>query len=145
MAKSFKRKVFSKQDGDAWWSIVEPFIGKGKAIELTATSDIKELKTNPQLRYLHDIIADYLVDVLVEHGNIEASSPSLAKSWVKHYCGYGEEILLKFKGVEKRQFVEASFANASKKDLSEIIESVIRVCAFGDVIIPPCKKEVKND
>jgi hypothetical protein len=100
-----------------------------------------EPKTNPQLNWLHDIIADYLVDVLFEQGCIEAKSPHLAKFWLKEHIGYGDEVRHKIKRVEFIRFIPKSFANASKKQMGEAIEEAIRVCAFNGVIVPEPKRE----
>jgi hypothetical protein len=100
-----------------------------------------EPKTNPQLNWLHDIIADYLVDVLFEQGCIEAKSPHLAKFWLKEYIGYGDEVRFKQKGEDLIRFMPKSFAGASKKIMSEAIDAVGRVCAFNGVIVPEPKRE----
>lgn len=140
MTNKLKIIAYGTDDFDLFVEQVSPHIGKGKPVELTASSDITELKTNPQLRYLHDIIADYLVAVLFEQGCIEARSPHLAKFWLKEHIGYGDEVRFKRKGKDYIRFVDKSFANASKKQMGEAIEEVIRVCAFTGVIVPECKK-----
>lgn len=52
--------------------------------------EVKQAKTLQQIKYIHDIISDYLTAVLFEYGNIEANSIELAKIWLKEYCGYGD-------------------------------------------------------
>jgi len=146
MSKQYKIVAYGTQDFMTFIDNVRPYVGKGKPIQLVATSEIEELKTNPQLRYLHDIIEDYLVDVLFEQGCIEAKSPHLAKFWLKEYIGYGEEVRVKIRGHKFIRFNPKSFADASKKVMSEAIEAVIRVCAFAGVNVPdPIKLEANGE
>ena len=90
-------------------------------------------KTNSQLKYVHTIIDRYLTRVLFDSGNIEASSAHLSKEWIKECCGYGAVKTFKFKGVERERFLSKSFSRASAKQMSEIIDEIIRICGMVGV------------
>jgi hypothetical protein len=95
-----------------------------------------EPKTTQQLRYLHDIITDYLMPVLFDSGNIEVRNVESAKVWIKEHCGYYEEKTMKFKGKDKVVKVYKSFRDCEKPEMSKIIDAIVRVCAFVGVVIP---------
>lgn len=100
-----------------------------------------EPKTTPQLRYIHKIISNYLAPVLHDSGNIPANNPELAKCWIKEDMKYGELQCFKFKGEARNRFIYHSFADATKDQMRPIIDRVIQVCAFANVIVPEPQKE----
>lgn len=134
--RPFKYIIHNKDEIFGLTSRLKDYFDKNNKSLVFECSELEELKTNPQLRYLHDIISDYLVDVLFEVGNIEAKSPHLAKFWLKEYIGYGEEVRVKHKGNDYMRFIPKSFANASKSKMAEAIDAVVRVCAFAGVEVP---------
>jgi hypothetical protein len=126
------------KNSEDWFALnasVKEFIGV-KPFKVTITDKFKVNKTDPQRKYVHLIIKDYLTDVLYDHGNIDCKSEHLAKEWIKEYCGYGENKTLKFKGVARVRFVAKSFSDASKSDLMDIISAITRICAMVGVVIP---------
>lgn len=143
--KPFKYIVNSKGDIFSLTSRLKDYFDKNDKSLVFECSELEPLKTNPQLRYLHDIIADYLVDVLYNQGCIEAKSPHLAKFWLKEYIGYGEAVRFKRKGKDYIRFIDKSFADASKMVMSDAIEAVQRVCAFAGVNVPNPNNEVSDD
>ena len=98
-------------------------------------------KTNQQLRYIHDLIEDYLAPVLFDFGNIPSNSPDLAKRWLKEANGYGETISLKFKGNVQSRFVPFSFEDATKEQLMTMIDNIIYICSYAGVVVPEITKE----
>jgi hypothetical protein len=143
MAKLEKVTFFNKQEAYKWANecLLNYFTKNKKPI--TIHYGFNEDKTLPQLRYLHKIIADYLTPVLFNSGNIQARSIELAKCWLKEDMKYGKLEVFKFKGEVRNRFIYYSFRDATKEQMMPIIDRVIQVCAFADVIVPePTKGEV---
>jgi len=118
----------------------ESYLGSDDCKSLYVTVSTKKppvVKTNKQLRYLHKIIDKYLTQVLFDTGNIDVNSEKLAKLFIKERCGFGEKNIFKFKGEIKERFIDKSFADASKEEIAQMIEVVIKICAIQGVFIPP--------
>ena len=104
------------------------------SFEVTLDSEW-EKKSNPQLRYLHACIKE-LTEPMLDSGMIEINNFDIAKKKIKIEMGFYDSRIMRIGEIPVTVIEPKSFAKASKKEMSSIIEFVIKLGAEMGIILP---------
>lgn len=125
--------------------LVKDFFKKfpNKSFEIKLDSEW-EKKTNPQLAYIHACIKE-LTPAMKEAGMIDVSNEKFAKRYIKSKLEFFESSTMNWKGLPVTIIEFTSFADYTKKQMSEAIEWVLKFGAELGVHLPDAESFKNNN